>query len=155
VRDIDRAARRAVEKAQRSVGPQPLAPGKYVTALEPACRQPDATLALSLAQRRQLFPARGKTKLGQQLFHESISIRSDPSAPVAPGAPFSDDGQVQRPQAWIDRGRLSTLWCERFWAAERGHEALPPPSNLLMSGGSGSLEQLIASTERGVLITSL
>lgn len=164
VRDIDhaRCTARAVEKAQRSVGPRPLAPGKYVTVLEPACVASLMQLLLFSLNARSADEGRsyfsepgGKTKLGQQLFHESISIRSDPGAPVAPGAPFSDDGQVQRPQAWIDRGRLSTLWCERFWAKERGHEALPPPSNLLMSGGSGSLEQLIASTERGVLITSL
>ena len=164
VRDIDhaRCTARAVDKAQRSVGPQPLAPGKYVTILEPACVASLMQLLLFSLNARSADEGRsyfsepgGKTKLGQQLFHENISIRSDPSATVAPGAPFADDGQAQAPRAWIDRGRLSTLWCERFWAKERGHEAVPPPSNLLMSGGSGSLEQLIASTERGVLITSL
>jgi predicted Zn-dependent protease len=164
VRDIDhaRCTARAAEKAQRSVGPQPLAPGKYVTVLEPACVASLMQLLLFSLNARSADEGRsyfsepgGKTKLGQQLFHESISIHSDPSAPVAPGAPFSDDGQAQKPRTWIDRGRLSTLWCERFWAEQRGHEAVPPPSNLLMSGGSGSLEQLIASTERGVLITSL
>jgi predicted Zn-dependent protease len=97
----------------------------------------------------------GKTKLGQQLFPESVSIHSDPSAAVAPGAPWGDGGLPQLPRPWIERGRVTNLFCERFWAQKREREAVPAPSNVLMSGGSGSLEDLIASTQQGVLITSL
>jgi predicted Zn-dependent protease len=40
-------------------------------------------------------------------------------------------------------------------AREHQREPVPPPSNLLMRGGDGSLADSIASTKRGVLITSL
>jgi predicted Zn-dependent protease len=164
VRDIDygRCAERAIDKARRSVGPKPLQPGKYVTVLEPACVASLMQLLLSSMNARTAEEGRsffsepgGKTKLGQQLFPESVSIQSDPAAAVAPGLPFAADGQPQRARAWIERGRLRTLACERYWAEQHGHEAVPPASNLIMAGGKGSLEDLIASTERGVLITSL
>jgi predicted Zn-dependent protease len=164
VRDIDhdRCAEQAIGKARRSVGSRPLEPGKYVTVLEPACVASLMQLLLFSLNARSADEGRsffsepgGKTKLGQQLFSESVSIHSDPSAAVAPGAPFATDGQPQRPRAWIEQGRLENFACERYWAEQRGREAVPAPSNLIMSGGKGSLEELIASTERGVLITSL
>jgi len=164
VRDIDhaRCSERAIDKARRSVGPRPLAPGKYVTVLEPACVASLMQLLLFSMNARSADEGRsffsepgGKSKLGQQLFPESVSIHSDPSAAAAPGRPFAADGQPQQPRAWIARGRLENLACERYWAEQRGREAVPPPSNLLMTGGKGSLDDLIASTERGVLITSL
>src|SRR5690606_9328921 len=97
----------------------------------------------------------GATKLGKKLFPESVTLRSDPSAALAPGAPWGDEGLPQAPRTWLDRGRVSSLFCDRFWAQKREHEAVPPPSNLLMSGGHGSLDELIADTRRGVLVTSL
>jgi predicted Zn-dependent protease len=164
VRDIDhgRVVATAIEKARHSVGPTALEPGKYVTVLEPACVASLMQLLLfSLNQRRAdegrsfFSQPGGKTKLGQQLFSEQVTIASDPSRAQAPGVPFSEDGQPQLPRMWIDRGRLAQLACERFWAQTHQREPVPPPSNLLMSGGLGSLEDLIASTKRGVLITSL
>lgn len=164
VREIDhaRCAERAIDKARGSVAPRPLAPGKYVTVLEPACVASLMRLlvfslnARSAEEGRSYFSEPGgKTKLGQQLFPDMVSIQSDPTSSVAPGAPFAADGLPQLPRTWIDRGRLSTLACERFWAQQRGREPIPAPSNLIMSGGQGSLDELIASTERGVLITSL
>lgn len=164
VREIDhaRCAERAIDKARRSVALRPLAPGKYVTVLEPACVASLMQLlafnmnARSADEGRSHFSEPGgKTKLGQQLFPEMITLQSDPTARVAPGAPFASDGQPQLPRTWIDRGRLNALACERYWAEKTGREPIPAPSNLMLSGGQGSLEDLIASTERGLLITSL
>ena len=97
----------------------------------------------------------GKTKLGRRLFPESVSIRSDPSSNLAPGAPWGQEELPQVPRTWIEQGKLASLYCERFWADKRQREPVPPPSNVLMSGGKGSLEELIADTKQGVLITSL
>jgi predicted Zn-dependent protease len=164
VREIDyaRCGSVAIQKAQASVQPRPLAPGKYVTILEPSCV---ATLmqilsfsmnARSAEEGRSYFSEPGgKTKLDQQLFPASVSIRSDPNDPQAPGAPWGNENLPQAPRTWIDRGRLTSLYCERFWAEKHERPAVPPPSNVLMSGGQGSLEDLIADTPRGVLITSL
>jgi predicted Zn-dependent protease len=159
--DYSRCSRTAIAKAQASVASRPLAPGKYVTILEPSCvASLVQMLAFSLNQRsaeegRSFFaePA-GKTKLGQQLFPKSVSLRSDPRAAAAPGTAWGEEALPQRPRTWIEQGRLENLYCERFWAEQRQREPVPPPSNLLMAGGSGSIDDLIADTPRGVLITS-
>ncbi len=160
--DYARCSGAAIEKARRSVEPRPLAPGKYVTILEPACVASLMQLlvfrlnARSADEGRSFFSEPGgKTKLGQRLFPSTVSIHSDPSAESAPGSPYADGGLPQLPRRWIDQGVLQNLACERFWAQKSGREPLPPPSNLIMAGGSGSLDDLIASTARGVLITSL
>ncbi|HTV17007.1 MAG TPA: metallopeptidase TldD-related protein [Polyangiaceae bacterium] len=152
----------SIQKAQASTSPRPLAPGKYVTILEPSCvASLMQILSLSMNVRsaeegRSYFSEPGgKTKLGKKLFPESVSIHSDPSSPLAPGTPWGEEALPQAPRTWIDRGSLSSLFCERFWAQKGEREAVPPPSNLLMSGGKGSLDELIADTRRGVLITSL
>ena len=164
VREIDynRCGSVAIQKAQASVQPRPLAPGKYVTILEPSCvASLMQILAFSMNARsaeegRSYFSEPGgNTKLGKTLFPASVTIRSDPASPLAPGAPWGDEALPEVPRTWVERGRVEGLYSERFWAEKRGREAVPPPSNLLMSGGKGSLDDLIASTKKGVLITSL
>jgi predicted Zn-dependent protease len=160
--DYGRCGAVSIAKAQASAGPRPLAPGKYVTILEPSCvASLMQMLMFSMNQRsaeegRSFFSEPGgKTKLGRQLFPESISIRSDPSSSLAPGAPWGQEELPQVPRTWIEQGKLASLYCERFWADKRQREPVPPPSNVLMSGGKGSLDELIADTTQGVLITSL
>ena len=53
----------------------------------------------------------------------------------------------------FENGRLVNLACSRFWAQRLGVEALPGPSNFIMQGGDNSLEEMIASTKKGVLLT--
>lgn len=160
--DYARCSSVSIQKAQASKNPRALAPGKYVTILEPSCvASLMSILTLSMNARsaeegRSYFSEPGgKTKLGRKLFPESVSIRSDPRSPLAPGMPWGEEALPQAPRTWIDGGRLTSLFCERFWAQKQDREAVPPPANLLMSGGQGSLDELIADTRRGVLITSL
>jgi predicted Zn-dependent protease len=160
--DYGHCSRVSIAKAAGSVKPRPLAPGKYVTILEPSCvASLMQLLLLSMNQRsadegRSFFSEPGgRTKLGQKLFPESVTIRSDPGSSLAPGMPWGAESLPQTARTWIDRGRIQSLFCERFWADKHEREAVPPPSNLLMSGAEGSLDELIADTKRGVLVTSL
>lgn len=152
----------ALDKAERSREPKALAPGKYVVILEPACV---ASLVQSLVasmnrrsadEGRSFFSApEGRSRSGEQLFPELVNIHSDPADERAPGLPWLDGGLPQRRRAWIEDGRVRTLACDRFWAAKHDLEPVPRPSNVLMQGGNASVADLIASTPRGVLITSL
>ena len=96
----------------------------------------------------------GRTRLGEKLFSSEIDLRSDPTDPRCPAQPWSDDGVPQTARAWIDRGVLTTLACDRFWATQRKTEPVPRPTNMLLAGDKGTLADLIRSTRRGVLITS-
>jgi predicted Zn-dependent protease len=78
--------------------------------------------------------------------------------PETPGAPFSGDGLPIGRRVWIENGILKTLSYDRYWAQKKG---VPPNSGggrgggggLKMLGGEHSLEDLIASTQRGILCT--
>ena len=95
----------------------------------------------------------GSNLIGERLFDDKISIFSDPAYIDAETAPFNSLGQPINRQQWVDSGRLMNLSRSRFWAAQNNQQALPSASNLIMAGGNSSLEQMIASTRRGVLIT--
>ena len=58
-------------------------------------------------------------------------------------------------QVWIENGVLKQLYYSRFWAKKQGKVATGAPTTLKMAGGTQSLDELIAGTTRGVLVTRL
>jgi predicted Zn-dependent protease len=159
--DYAGAAQAAVDKAAASQKPRELKPGKYVTILEPACVAMMVQGLASGMDRRRADEGRsffgkksGGTRLGEKLFGAELDIRSDPSDARCPARPWADDGQPQVARAWIERGRVASLACDRYWASQKKADPVPGPSNMLMAGGKGTLADLIKSTRRGVLVTS-
>lgn len=164
VEDINfaRASQTAIQKAELSAKPQPLAPGKYVAILEPACvANLVANMVFSMNARnadegRSFFSQKGgKNRLGERLFAKSVNIHSDPTHVRAPGKAFSGSGLPHKKRAWIEDGRVGQLAYDRFWAQKKGMEPVPTPSTLTMAGGTGTVDDLVRSTKNGVLITSL
>jgi len=88
-----------------------------------------------------------------QVFPEFVNLTSDPADPDAPGAPWGEDGMPTRKTAWIENGVVKNLRYSRFWAQKQGKEPVPAPANLILRGGNASLEDLISSTEKGILVT--
>jgi len=111
----------------------------------------------------------GGTQVGEKLFPEMVTLRSDPanklysSLPWAGGGGFfgggggggggAGSGLPVAPVTWIDRGRLTSLFYDRYWAAKTGKEPTPFPGFLVLDGGGKRLADLIASVERGLLVT--
>ena len=48
---------------------------------------------------------------------------------------------------------MRNLTCDRYWAKKTGREPLPFSGSLVLDGGSGTLDDLIAQTERALLVT--
>jgi predicted Zn-dependent protease len=150
----------AIEKAIRSRRPRSLEPGKYPVILGPeAVADLVGLLVRALDARaadegRSAFSAPDGTKLGERVVGERVTLRSDPIA--MGGAPFRvSDGFPARLTPWIENGVLRNLAYSRFWAQEKGREPISLSSSFRMEGGEGTLEDLIASTERAVLVTRL
>ena len=99
----------------------------------------------------------GNSKIGQLVLDPRITISADPSDPEAPFVPFAPDGSPYRPVKWIENGVLRELSYHRPYA----NQILNKPDPLLnsgsfrMSGGNTSIEEMIARTERGLLVTRL
>ncbi|HEY0166321.1 MAG TPA: metallopeptidase TldD-related protein [Jatrophihabitans sp.] len=120
---------------------------------------------------RSVFAASdGKTRLGEALAPLGITLRSDPAEPGMPSLPFQvvteggeesvfDNGAPVAATRWIDGGVLSNLQRTRNWAERTGQPHVPFVDNLIMQGpddaDAKSLDELIAGTERGLLLTCL
>jgi predicted Zn-dependent protease len=95
----------------------------------------------------------GGNRIGESLFDSRVTVVSDPAREDAETAPFDGSGQPVARTVWIENGELKNLGCGRYWAERQGRAPLPGPQNLILEGGNDSVEDMIASTERGVLIT--
>lgn len=160
--DFRAVSRAASSKARASRDARPLEPGSYPAILEPACVASLLGLMMwSMSARdadegRSYFSApNGGNRLGEKLFGDGIHVYSDPADPRVPGAPWGEDGLAQQRVDWIEGGVLKALRRDRYWAEQKKLPPIPGGANLIMRGGSGSVEDLVASTKRGVLVTSL
>jgi predicted Zn-dependent protease len=150
----------AIDKAVRSQSPTAIEPGKYTVVLEPAAMADLIVNLVFAADARQSDEGRsffskkgGGTRVGEQIVGEKVRLYSDPAHPLAPALPFDGQGLPVKPIEWIDKGVLKNLSYSRYWAQKQGKEPTPGPGNLIMDGGTASMEDLIKGVERGVLVT--
>jgi len=165
--DPEAVGRRAAMKAAASRRPQDLDPGRYTVVLEPAAV---STLVgflawigfggRLLAEGRSCFSG----KEGQQVAQPAITIHDDATSPLTIGLPFDFEGTPRRRVDLIRDGVFLDGVYDRRTAKQAGKEttghALPPPNpegpfplNLFMEPGDASVEDMIASTDRALLVT--
>ncbi len=154
------ASARAIAKAEASQKPKTLEPGVYPVILEPAAVDEFLAYALWSMNARQADEGRsffakkgGGNKIGEKIVGENITMESDPTRKEILGAPFGGDGLPAKPHVWIQNGVLQRLFYDRYWAQKQGKEPTGWPSNLIFHGGEGSLDDLIASTDKALLVT--
>jgi len=161
-------AQRASDKAHRSTGPRELEPGRYTVILEPAAVLDLVGFlfydfaATALEDKRSCLNGR----MGKRVFGKNITILDDVYNPLQLGAPFDGEGLPRQRVPLVDSGVPKNLVYSRY-AAKRarkkptGHGFPLPneygeaPMNLVFSGGKASFDQMITSTERGLLATRL
>src|SRR5262245_3773060 len=159
-------ARRASEKAKMAKDAQELAPGKYTEILEPAAVLDLVGFlfydfaATALDDQRSCLNKR----MGKQLFGKNVEIVDDVHHPLQLGAPFDGEGMPRQRVALVEKGIPKNLVYSRASAKKAskkptGHGfALPneygeAPMNLVLGGGNSSVEKMVASTDRGCLVT--
>jgi predicted Zn-dependent protease len=116
---------------------------------------------------RTALSAPGGTRVGERLTDLGLTLFSDPAAPGLECAPFVattnssermsvfDNGMDIDRVDWLRDGTINALAYPRASAAEFGAPVAVGADNLLMTGGSASLADMIAATERGLLLTTL
>jgi PmbA protein len=180
VRNVDPVllAEIAAQKARDSSGPQELPPGKYTVILEPA-----AVLdlvgsmfwdfgGLAILDQRSFL----NNRIGTKLFGENITIIDDVTHPLQSNAPFDGEGVGRRRVNLVEKGVIRSLVYARGTAEKMrksesrdkvgeiqvtGHgfplpnEMGEAPTNIVFitPGTEQTVEQMIAGTERGILIT--
>jgi len=182
VADLDpvRLGEIAAEKAARSRKPQELPPGKYTVILEPAAVLDVVGFMFwdfggqSILDQRSFL----NNRISTRLFGENITIVDDVSHPLQSNAPFDGEGVRRSRVPLVENGVIKRLVYARSTAekmrkseyadkvgeiAVTGH-GFPLPNEMgeaplnvvfITPGGEQSVEQMIAGTERGILITRL
>jgi len=159
--DTMRIAKESIRKALDGRGARAIEPGIYTVILEP---QAVADLiggfgfgfnARTAEEGRSAFSAPGgKTKLGQKVFDEKVTIYSDPWHPDLPGSQSAQGGIPAQRITMINNGVLENLTYNRYWAAQKDRQPTPGPVNTIFqtSGPTHTLEEMIKSTPRGILV---
>jgi len=166
--DPDALARSASEKSAASRNPSEAAPGRWTVILEPA-----AVLDLvgflfydfagtAVKDQRSCFNKR----MGKHVMGENITLHDDVFHPLQSGAPFDGEGMPRQQVLLVDKGIPSNLvyaraTAKKMKAKPTGHGMPLPneygeaPMNLVFGGGNSSVDDMVRSTERGVLVTRL
>jgi predicted Zn-dependent protease len=176
-KDVDPAVMDA-ELAQRLVWAQrrtELPAGRYETLL-PSTAVADlliyqmwSSAARDAAEGRTVFSKPGGgTRVGEKLSPLPLTLRSDPHAPGLESAPFViahssgddasvfDNGLPITATDWVRDGKLDHLVTTRHSAGLTGLPVAPGAGNLVLDGGGErSLEEMVAGTARGLLLTCL
>jgi predicted Zn-dependent protease len=169
----------AIEKCRRWKNPQKLAPGNYTVVLEPtACGDLVRLMiggfsARATEEGRTFLSKRGGgTLLSEKVFPEYITLRSDPFDPRQPSSPWTSDWLPTSALTYIDKGVIANLGYDRYWAEKTGKKPNGgggggrggggggggfggggAAGSLILEGTDTPLEKLIASVERGLLVT--
>jgi predicted Zn-dependent protease len=154
----------AADKAVKSQRPRAIEPGRYTAILEPRANARFLSLMMGLFNARtaegvvgNYFTGKqpGTTKLGEKLFSDSVTIKSDIGNPILRQSPIGTDGMAARPVTWVDKGVLKNLFYDRAWAKRQNKEASATSTNmsLVMEGTDTTMEQMIKSTKRGLIVT--
>ncbi|MGW3267235.1 metallopeptidase TldD-related protein [Streptomyces sp. NPDC001056] len=175
-KDVDPAAMDAelavrLGWAQRRVE---LPAGRYETLLPPTAVADLLVYQLWSASGRDAAEGRtvfskpgGGTRIGERLSELPLTLRSDPNEPGLECAPFViahssggdrsvfDNGLPAPATDWIHQGVLRNLTTTRHSAALTGLPVTPAADNLVLDGGNRSLDEMVADTEHGLLLTCL
>jgi len=159
-------AEKAAQKALDSKDLREIAPGRYTVILEPA-----AVLdllgflaldfsGLAVHEQRSCFTGR----VGQKVLGDNINIRDDVFHPSHTGSPFDGEGVPRQRVTLVEKGVVKNLvyarqTAHKMGAQPTGHGLLLPneigeaPLNIVMNGGRSSIEDMVRSTPRGLLVT--
>lgn len=160
--NVDTVSARAIDKARLSRNPVAIEPGKYTVILEPQAVGDLVQLIGFYADARSADEGRspftkpgGGNKIGEKIMDARVSLIADPFDPMIRSQPWDGDGLPLGRQVFVDKGVLKELYYSRFWAKKMGKQPTGAPTSFIMAGGTTSIEEMIRTTQRGILVTRL
>jgi len=166
--DPEELASRAAAKAVGTRHPREIEPGRYTVILEPAAVLDLVGFlfydfsATAVADKRSCLNER----MGKPVMGANITLWDDVGHPLQLGPPYDGEGMPRQKVLLVDRGVPRNLVYSRATARKMkkkptGHGLSLPneygeaPVNLVLEGGTTSVQEMIASTDRGILVTRL
>jgi predicted Zn-dependent protease len=168
VRDVsfEDLAAVAAAKCRDSRGAVAVPPGDYEVVLEPEAVGALLMFLVRVGFHHVLYRQGGSylsRKLGRRVFGDNITIWDDATDPRGLPMPFDFEGTPKRKLMLFENGVFRNMVYDSYTAGEAGKKttghAIPfadfgaMPMNVFMQPGGASLEDLIGSTRRGLLVT--
>ena len=162
---ITELTEKVIERAIASRNSQAIEPGDYTVVFEPsafASLLPWVVWNLDAraADEGRSFMSRNDdsgnpvgNKVGEQLFNPIVRVQRNPAHPLLQGGRFFSNGLSNEPLDIIKDGIPQTLSYSRYWAKEQGKKPTGAMYPIVMTGSDKTVADLIASTERGILVT--
>ena len=165
--DVGALAEAAKSKALAGQNPIDLEPGTYTVILEPDAVADMVSFmafagfgALSVQEGRSFM----KDKLGQKIMSPNVSIWDDALDPNTIGLTFDFEGVPKQKVVFIDNGVANAICYDSYTANKEGKQstghALPAPNtygplplNLIMAPGTHTLDEMVKSCERAILVS--
>ena len=155
---------KTIERAIASRNPQAIEPGKYTVIFE---SQAMASLLpwviwnldARAADEGRSFMSRTDdegnihNRLGEKLFSPLLQVQRDPAHPLLQSGTFFGNGLPNNHLKIIADGVPQTLSYSRYWAKQKATQPTGGMYPIVMQGSERSTEDLIASTEKGILVT--
>jgi predicted Zn-dependent protease len=163
--DAVELTRIASDKALKSRGAKALEPGRYTVILEPRANARFLSLMTGLfnAQsaespfNKTYFSGKepGTTKIGEKVFSDLVTLRSDIGNPILRQNPIGPDNMPLRDVTWVEKGVLRNLAYNAAYARRAKKPVTPASVNnsLVMEGSEQSIADMIKTTKRGLLVT--
>ena len=158
--DAGRSIRTGIAKAKGSVDARALEPGKYTVILEPAAAAGLITFMMFGFDARQADEGRsflskrgGGNRLGEQLFDKRVNIYADSADPDVPVLGWDAEGLPRDRVVFVADGKVRDMRYSRYWAQQQEVAPTAMPGNLVVTGGEKSTAELVASTQRGILVS--
>ena len=163
--DAEALTRVAADKAVKSRNARALEPGRYTVILEPRANARFLSLMTGLfnAQSaespfsRTYFTGKepGTTKVGEKVFSELFTLKSDIGNPILRQSPIAADSTPLDDVTWVEKGVLKNLVYNAAYARRAKKPVTPASVNnsLVMEGTDMSIDDMVKSTRRGLLIT--
>jgi predicted Zn-dependent protease len=153
---------RATALAHRYVGAQAFEPGRRTAILSTAAvaqimrhLAPEFDAYATDCGKTGFSSPHGGSRLGQRVFDPRISMRSDPADPEGGYRPYFEEGYGTPAMTWIEQGTLKNLAYGVGYAMMRGKTYAEHPYSLRISGGTTSLEEMIAQCQEGIYVNRL
>ena len=155
---------KVIERAIASRNPQAIEPGDYTVIFEPAAFASLLpwviwNLDARAADEGRSFMSRNVdgepvgNKVGEQLFNPIVRVQRNPTHPLLQNGRFFGNGLSNQPLDIIKDGIPQTLSYSRYWAKEQDREPTGAMYPIVMTGSDKTVNDLIASTEKGILVT--
>lgn len=161
---IERMSEEVVERAVASRNPQAIAPGIYPVVFNGAAFADLLAwtiwnLDARAADEGRSFMSRTDetgnavgNRVGEQMFSPLVRVRRDPAHPLLQTGRFFEDGLGNYPLSIVRDGIPQTLSYSRYWARQQGKQPTGAMFPIVMDGSEQRLSDLIAGTERGILV---